>query len=103
MIQDVFRKITGIALAAVLALNAVACTSRTVPASTASPAVIAIPEETDTAPMADGEENTPFSLTMLDVGQGGPFLYKRMASICCMTAVGAAHLLMWLPISNSVP
>lgn len=70
MIQNVLQKISGIVLAAALVLTGSACTSRPAPAPTASPAVTAIPEETDTAPTVDGAKDSLFSLTMLDVGQG---------------------------------
>lgn len=70
MIQNVLQKISGIVLAAALVLTGSACTSRPAPAPTASPAVTAIPEETDTAPTVDGAKDALFSLTMLDVGQG---------------------------------
>ena len=70
MIQDVLRKISGVALAAALVLTGAACTSGPAPAPTVSPAVTAIPEETDTAPTVDGGKDAPFSLTILDVGQG---------------------------------
>lgn len=70
MIQNVLQKISGIVLAAALVLTGSACTSRPAPAPTASPAVTAIPEETDNAPTVDGAKDALFSLTMLDVGQG---------------------------------
>lgn len=70
MIQNVLQKISGIVLAAALVLTGSACTSRPAPAPTASPAVTAIPEETDTAPTVDGAKDALFSLTILDVGQG---------------------------------
>lgn len=70
MIQDVLRKISGVVLAAALVLTGAACTSTPAPMPTPSPAVTAIPEEPDTAPTVDGGKVAPFSLTMLDVGQG---------------------------------
>ena len=70
MIQDVLRKGSGVILAAALVLTGVACTSGPASAPTLSPAVTAIPEEPDTAPTVDGGKVAPFSLTMLDVGQG---------------------------------
>lgn len=70
MIQDVLRKISGVVLAAALVLTGAACTSGPAPAPTPSPAVTAIPEEPDAAPTVDGGKDAPFSLTMLDVGQG---------------------------------
>lgn len=70
MIQDVLRKISGVVLAAALVLTGAACTSGPAPMPTPSPAVTAIPEEPDAAPTVDGAKDAPFSLTMLDVGQG---------------------------------
>lgn len=67
MIQDVLRKISGVVLAAALVLTGAACASSP---ATPSPAVTAIPEEPDAAPTVDGGKDAPFSLTMLDVGQG---------------------------------
>lgn len=70
MIQDVLRKISGVVLAASLVLTGAACASSPAPRPTPSPAVTAIPEEPDAAPTVDGGKDAPFSLTMLDVGQG---------------------------------
>lgn len=70
MIQDVLRKISGVVLAAALVLTGAACTSGPASMPTPSPAVTAIPEEPDAAPTVEGEKDAPFSLTMLDVGQG---------------------------------
>ncbi|WP_298729928.1 ComEC/Rec2 family competence protein [uncultured Subdoligranulum sp.] len=70
MVQDILRKISGVVLAAALAISSVACASSPAPEPTLSPAVTAIPEEPNAAPTVDGAKDAPFSLTMLDVGQG---------------------------------
>lgn len=70
MRQDVLRKISGAVLAAALVLTSAACTSGPAPMPTVSPAVTAMPKEPDAAPTVDEAKDAPFSLTMLDVGQG---------------------------------
>ena len=70
MRQDVLRKISGAVLGAALVLTSAACTSGPAPMPTVSPAVTAMPKEPDAAPTVDEAKDAPFSLTMLDVGQG---------------------------------
>lgn len=70
MAKNALRKITNTLLAVVLILTGAACTSSLVPAPTAAPAGTITPEETSAPPTIEYTTDAPFSLTMLDVGQG---------------------------------
>lgn len=76
MAKDILGKITGLLLAAVLALSNAGCASNPTPAPAVTPAISAVPEETGVPPTVEYAADAPFSLTMLDVGQGLSVLIK---------------------------